>query len=77
MIRIAQLPQPTKPLNVIAVSRGNDQYLFRFDLHPESRKRLAQVVCEFASDKRLNFTWLDAGLVRLAVAELTAAKQTS
>lgn len=76
MIRPTHLPQPTKPLNEIGITRGEDQYLFRFDIHPQSGKRLAEVISDFASDKRLNFTWLDAGLVRLAVTALTAAKQS-
>ena len=60
---------PTVDLNLLALARGEDCYLFVYD--DGSRKELFETLCRFAIEPTLNFTWYDAAILCQRICEHT------
>ncbi len=50
-----------KELNVLALVKGNERYVFVYD--DESRQPLIDAFRNQAADPRLSFTWFDAAVL--------------
>lgn len=49
------------PLNVLAIMKGDERYVFVFD--DESLDKLRQTLRAYAEDPELSFNWIDAGIL--------------
>ncbi len=58
-------------VNVVALMRGDEQYLFVFD--PTSRTELLRLLGRFAADPELSFTWYDAAILSQKIREMMPA----
>lgn len=47
-------------INVLALVKGKERYIFLFDDAPRNRTRLFRTLRRFASSSELSFTWYDA-----------------
>jgi len=54
-------PAIESPTACVALSRGNDYYLFRYEEGSEAE--LLSTIIEYAGAPDLNFTWLDVLLI--------------
>ena len=61
--------QAEKETNVVALTKGNEQYVFLFD--NQSRSALLRQLGKFAMDKELSFTWYDVAKLCKAARRLT------
>lgn len=50
-------------LNVIAITKNGETFLFTFDDDAESRHRLQSELGKMAGDPQLNFSWYDAAKI--------------
>jgi hypothetical protein len=50
-----------RELNVLALIKGDERYVFVYD--DESRRSLIDAFRDQAADPRLSLTWLDAGVL--------------
>ncbi|MCY2962762.1 MAG: hypothetical protein NT069_03775 [Planctomycetota bacterium] len=64
-------------VNVVALVKGNERYIFLFD--NESEETMLRTLGRFASDSELSFTWYDAAVlsqkVRRIAEETTVAEE--
>jgi hypothetical protein len=61
-VRVAAQGGPVqRELNILALMKGNDRYVFVYD--DESREALIDVFRDCAADPRMNFSWFDAALL--------------
>ena len=51
----------TNELNVLALVKGNERYVFLFQ--DADRSALVNVMGQFAANPELSFTWKDAGVL--------------
>ena len=59
-------------INVVALVRGEEQYIFMFD--EASRTETLRVLGRYAADPELSFTWYDAAVLSQKVREMLPAK---
>ena len=61
-------------INVVALVRGEEQYIFMFD--EANRTETLRMLGRYAADPQLSFTWYDAAVLSQKVRELLPAKKT-
>ncbi len=59
-------------INVVALVRGEEQYIFMFD--EVNRTETLRMLGRYAADPQLSFTWYDAAVMSQRVRELMPAK---
>lgn len=57
-----------KPMNVVAIDKGQEKYLFFYD--DEGREECLRQLGIMASDQELSFTWYDCALLSQRVRSL-------
>lgn len=60
-----------KEVNVVALVRGEEQYIFMFD--EANRTETLRMLGRYAADPQLSFTWYDAAVLSQRVRELIPA----
>jgi hypothetical protein len=60
-------------VNVVALVRGEEQYIFMFD--EENRTDTLRMLGRFAADPELSFTWYDAAILSQRIREIMPASQ--
>lgn len=60
-------------VNVVALVRGDEQYIFMFD--EANRTETLRMLGRYAADPELSFTWYDAAVMSQKVRELLPAKK--
>jgi hypothetical protein len=60
-----------KEVNVVALVRGEEQYIFMFD--EANRTETLRMLGRYAADPQLSFTWYDAAVLSQRVRELVPA----
>ena len=55
-----ELPRP-KNINVVALVKGDERYIFLF--HDEYEPEILRIFGRFACDPELSFTWADAAVM--------------
>ncbi|MBU6238580.1 MAG: hypothetical protein KGQ51_12205 [Planctomycetes bacterium] len=58
-------------VNVLALVRGEEQYIFVFD--PTRRTELLRLLGRYAADPELSFNWFDAAILSHKIRELMPA----
>lgn len=58
----------TRELNVLALVKDSERYIFLYD--EESSDSLLQAMGQYAADKDLSFTWYDAAVLSQKVRRL-------
>jgi hypothetical protein len=58
-------------LNVIAIVKDSERYVFVFDDTEQSAQQLLQTLGIFAADKELSFTWYDAAVASQKVRKIS------
>lgn len=58
-------------VNVLALVRGEEQYIFVFD--PTRRTELLRLLGRYAADPALSFNWFDAAVLSHKIRELMPA----
>ncbi len=61
-------------INVVALVRGEEQYIFMFD--ETNRTETLRMLGRCAADPGLSFTWFDAAVLSQKVREMMPAKST-
>jgi hypothetical protein len=61
-----------KDINVVALVRGEEQYIFMFD--EANRTEMLRMLGRYAADPQLSFSWYDAAVLSQRVRELMPAK---
>ena len=61
-------------INVVALVRGEEQYVFMFD--EANRTETLRMLGRYAADPELSFTWYDAAVLSQKVREMLPAKST-
>jgi hypothetical protein len=61
-------------INVVALVRGEEQYIFMFD--EANRTETLRMLGRYAADPQLSFTWYDAAIMSQKVRELVPAKKS-
>ena len=61
-------------VNVVALVRGKEQYVFMFD--DANRTETLRMLGRYAADPELSMTWYDAAVLSQKVRELAPAKST-
>ena len=61
-------------INVVALVRGEEQYIFMFD--EANRTETLRILGRYAADLELSFTWYDAAVLSQKVREMLPAKST-
>jgi len=61
-------------INVVALVRGEEQYIFMFD--EANRTETLRMLGRYAADPDLSFTWYDAAVMSQKVREMLPAKST-
>ena len=61
-------------INVVALVRGEEQYIFMFD--EANRTETLRILGRYAADPELSFTWYDAAVLSQKVREMLPAKST-
>ncbi len=61
-------------INVVALVRGEEQYIFMFD--EANRTETLRILGRYAADPELSFTWYDAAVISQKVREMLPAKST-
>jgi len=61
-------------INVVALVRGEEQYIFLFD--EANRTETLRMLGRYAADPELSFNWYDAAILSQKVRELAPAKAT-
>lgn len=56
-------------LNVLALVKGNERYVFIYDDTTESETQLLRTLGRFANDKQLSFSWYDCAVLSRRVRE--------
>jgi len=59
-------------INVVALVRGEEQYVFMFD--EANRTETLRMLGRYAADPELSFTWYDAAVLSQKVREMLPAK---
>ena len=59
-------------INVVALVRGEEQYIFMFD--EANRTETLRILGRYAADPELSFTWYDAAVLSQQVREMLPAK---
>jgi len=60
-------------VNVVALARGEEQYIFLFD--EANRTETLRTLGRYAADPNLGFTWYDAAILSQRIRELMPASQ--
>ncbi|MEQ1825099.1 MAG: hypothetical protein ABL921_04110 [Pirellula sp.] len=63
-----------REVNVVALVRGEEQYIFMFD--EANRTETLRMLGRYAADPQLSFTWYDAAILSQRVREILPAKST-
>lgn len=63
-----------RDLNVIAIVKDAERYIFLFDDDSQSNQQLLQTLGIFAADKELSFTWYDAAVASQKVRKISQEK---
>jgi len=63
-----------KQVNVLALVKGEEQYLFLFD--DSNRVETLRLLGRYAADPELSFSWYDAAVLSQKVREMLPAKST-
>lgn len=61
-------------LNVVAIVKDSERYLFLFDDDSQSSQQLMKTLGRFAADKDLSFTWCDAAIASQKVRQISQEK---
>ena len=61
-------------INVVALVRGEEQYIFMFD--EANRTETLRMLGRYAADPELSFTWYDAAVMSQKVREMLPAKSS-
>ena len=61
-------------INVVALVRGEEQYIFMFD--EANRTETLRTLGRYAADPDLSFSWYDAAVLSQKVREMLPAKST-
>lgn len=61
----------SEQVNVIALVRGEEHYVFVFD--PKRRTELLRLLGRYASDPAMSFNWYDAAVLSQKIRELMPA----
>ena len=61
-------------INVVALVRGEEQYIFMFD--ESNRTETLRMLGRYAADPELSMTWYDAAILSQKVREMVPAKST-
>ena len=65
----------TKDINVLALVKGKERYIFLFD--DDNRSEALRTLGRYASNKELSFTWYDAAVLSQKIRQTTPAKSSS
>lgn len=58
----------SEEVSVVALARGNEQYLFIFD--DRNRTELLRTIGRFAANPELSFSWYDAAILSQKVRDM-------
>ena len=62
-------------INVLALVKGKERYIFLFDDDPQNRSRLFRTLRRFASSSELSFTWYDAATLGQKIRQSSLAAE--
>ena len=62
-----------RELNVLALVKGEDKYVFLFD--DANRVETLRMLGRYAADLELNFSWYDAAMLSQRIREMAALEQ--
>ena len=65
--RIVEPPDPSDEINVLALVKGTERYVFLYD--DTSRAETLRALGRFASNPELSFTWYDATVLSQKIRE--------
>jgi hypothetical protein len=65
----------TKDINVLALVKGSERYVFLYDDH--NRSETLRTLGRYASNPDLSFTWYDAAVLSQKVRQATASEPAS
>lgn len=58
-------------MNVVAIQKDGEQFVFLFDDTQESFDKLMESLADYAASPKVDFTWGDAGLLSQKARQLT------
>ena len=64
-----------RELNVLALIKGDDKYVFLFD--DANRVETLRMLGRYAADPELNFTWYDAAMLSQRIRDMAALEQSN
>ena len=64
---------PQQGINVLALLKGEERYVFLYD--DRSTDQVLQTLGRYAADPELSFTWYDAAVLSQRVRQLSAAAE--
>ena len=62
----------TRDINVLALVKGEERYIFLFD--DQNRSEALRTLGRYASNPELSFTWYDAAVLSQKIRKLASAK---
>lgn len=65
------MPGQRRVINVLALLKGEERYVFLFD--DDSAEETMQMMGKYAADPEMSFTWYDAAMLSQKVRNLIAA----
>ena len=68
----AQIPFFRKEINVLALIKGEERYIFLYD--DNNRTETLRTLGRFAADPQLSFSWYDAAVMSKKVREMAASE---
>lgn len=63
----------SKEINVLALIKGEERYIFLYD--DSNRTETLRTLGRFAADPQLSFSWYDAAVMSKKVREMAAAEE--
>ncbi len=64
-----------RELNVLALIKGEDKYVFLFD--DANRVETLRMLGRYAADPELNFTWYDAAMLSQRIRDMATLEQAN
>jgi len=61
--RLASPPEPRADMQVIAIVKGTERFIFLVTDSFEVKTQLTETLARWAANPDLNFSWYDAGMI--------------
>jgi len=65
-----RFPNQTNDVNVVAVVKGDERYVFIFD--DDNRNEACRTASRWAANPELSFTWYDAAVATRSIKEIAS-----